>query len=301
MRRQPTFQLALIVLLSCLLHSPVVSAQGGERWFQVEVSIFTNENDADRNGETWTPGAVPLRYPGTMSRLQDLMDLLVIDDLLVSDTRATAAETQDDTNVVSLEDLIRSTGPMPPRPKGDFQFFDFARDAFVQLPPSESNFQQTNRAIERAAEHRLLYHAVWRQPVKGAAQATPLYIKGGLRYGSVNELQGDITIRFNPNADRVVIDADLWLAEFSIVPDGSVNWSLPNIPARVRRNFEQQQNNDGLEYHIRRIYRLNESRDMRSTEFHYLDHPALGLVILVEPYEVPPAPIFNDRPESALQ
>jgi len=278
-----------------------VSAQGAERWFQVEVSIFSNENEADRLAETWTPSVTPLRYPGTMTRLKDLMDLLVIDDLLITDTSATAVETQDDTDIVSLEDMIRATGPKPPGPASDFKFFDFARDAFVQLPPSESNFQQTNRAIERAAEHRLLYHAVWRQPVKGAAEATPLYIKGGLRYGNANELQGDITIRFNPNADRVVIDADLWLAEFSIVPDGSANWSLPNVPARVRRNFEQQQNNDGLDYHIRRIYRLHESRDMRSTEFHYLDHPALGLVILVEPYEVPPAPIFNENPASVLQ
>ena len=27
---------------------------------------------------------------------------------------------------------------------------------------------------------------------------------------------------------------------------------------------------------------------MRSTEFHYIDHPAMGIVILVKPIEVPP-------------
>ena len=32
---------------------------------------------------------------------------------------------------------------------------------------------------------------------------------------------------------------------------------------------------------------MQQTRDMRSREFHYLDHPALGLVILVEPYEIP--------------
>jgi hypothetical protein len=29
---------------------------------------------------------------------------------------------------------------------------------------------------------------------------------------------------------------------------------------------------------------------MRSNEFHYMDHPALGIVVQVEPYEVPDLP-----------
>ena len=30
---------------------------------------------------------------------------------------------------------------------------------------------------------------------------------------------------------------------------------------------------------------------MRSAEFHYIDHPAMGIVILIEPYEPPPLPL----------
>jgi len=33
---------------------------------------------------------------------------------------------------------------------------------------------------------------------------------------------------------------------------------------------------------------------MRSNEFHYLDHPALGIVIMVEPYQVPQLTLFDD-------
>ncbi len=32
---------------------------------------------------------------------------------------------------------------------------------------------------------------------------------------------------------------------------------------------------------------LNESRRMRSTETHYLDHPKLGLVVRIDPVEIP--------------
>jgi hypothetical protein len=33
------------------------------------------------------------------------------------------------------------------------------------------------------------------------------------------------------------------------------------------------------------FYHLTESRRMRSKELHYLDHPVLGVLLLVTPYE----------------
>ena len=44
----------------------------------------------------------------------------------------------------------------------------------------------------------------------------------------------------------------------------------------------------GLQYGINRVFHMQQSREMRSTEFHYIDHPAMGIVILVEPIEIPP-------------
>jgi hypothetical protein len=35
---------------------------------------------------------------------------------------------------------------------------------------------------------------------------------------------------------------------------------------------------------------MQDSRAMRSNEFHYLDHPAIGVLVQVFPYEPPPAP-----------
>lgn len=39
-----------------------------------------------------------------------------------------------------------------------------------------------------------------------------------------------------------------------------------------------------------RGFQLKESRRMRSTEVHYLDHPLFGMVVLVTPYELPAPP-----------
>lgn len=290
MRNQSCLPTLCATLLLSLLGYSVAFAQNEERWFQIEMSVFSNEDTADRESEYWSPGQEPLRYPGSMQRLRELMDLLAIDDLLLVDATLPVVPfttPQQAPAVQTVEDYIQRTGPHPASRGNGFAFFDFARDPYIRLPTSASNLQQTNQALERSPEHRLLYTAVWRQPVQGTADAVPLYVSGGESYGGTPELQGSVTIRFNANADRVVVDADLWLSEFSSVVDSPANWELPVVPARVRRNYEQVSNEEELDFRIRRIYQLRQSRDMRSTEFHYLDHPALGVVITVDPYEVP--------------
>ena len=113
----------------------------------------------------------------------------------------------------------------------------------------------------------------------------PIYIEGGLRYGDNHELQGSVTIRFNENEDRVVVDTHIWLIEYSIVKDSSSEWELPQIPESIR--IESRENSSSLTYFPNNVYVMEQSREMRSNEFHYLDHPALGLVISVKPYSVP--------------
>lgn len=296
--RNSTPSLPTILALLCgLAVASGVSAQDEERWFQVELSIFSNENPADREAEVWLPPAAPLAYPRNLQRLQEPLDQLMVPALLpVSEASATPPTPPLLWEELPMAARIAATGPFPARPAGDFHLFDFAQDPFLQLPASESSFQQTNRALERAADYRLLFHGLWRQPVKGSAEATPLYIEGGIPYGAQHELQGDLTIRFNEGADRVVIDADLWLSEFSIVGDNTQEWQLPQVPDAMHRGYDEVGLDNGLEYQIRRIYRLLDSRDMRSNEFHYIDHPAMGIIIMVQPYVVPPVPVPESDP-----
>ena len=121
--------------------------------------------------------------------------------------------------------------------------------------------------------------------MRQSSNAVPIYIEGGLRYGDNHELQGSVTIRFNENEDRVVVDTHIWLIEYSIVKDSSSEWKLPQIPEFIRR--ESRENSSSLTYFPNNVYVMEQSREMRSNEFHYLDHPALGLVISVKPYSVP--------------
>lgn len=279
-------------------------AQTSQRWFQIEVSIFSNESFTDRDEESWQANRNELNYPNPLRRLGQLSDLLITDQMIAD---AIAEPEQD--FVVAIQEApiqldeealaaaeqaerlaeILATGPSPARAEGDFKLYDFLRDSHVQLSNEDSDFQQTNRALERSSDHRLLFHGLWRESVADPRDAIPIYVQGGLRYGDQHELQGTITLRFNENRDRIVIDSNLWLTEYSASAALESEWQLPAIPDAVKTGLDSiERGEQNLLYGINRVFTMQQSREMRSTEFHYIDHPAMGIVILVEPYEPPP-------------
>ncbi len=270
-------------------------AAESSRWFQIEVSIFSNESQIDRNEEDWRAGELDLAFPAPMRRLNLLDGLLLLksfsESTALNDANPLEPVTIDLPVLTPAQEQLLPTGPQPLGETGNFRFYDFERDPYVQLPTSQSDFQGTNRALERTSANRLLYHGLWRQPVLGEDDATSLLVEGGLDYNGRHELGGSITIRFNDNADRVVIDANLWLTEFTAVERDNFDWQLPGLPEQLAAdNSTVQASPTGPVYFINRIYQMRQSRDMRSNEFHYLDHPALGLVVIVRPYDLPPRP-----------
>lgn len=244
----------------------------------------------------WQAGRQQLAFPNEMGRLQTLFDVLFVDSLLPDLDNGSNEPGVAPTPDQVLAERVEAVGP-PTKTEGNgFRFVDFARDSFLQLPDSESDFQQTNRALERSPDHRLLFHGLWRQPVENTPAATPILVTGGQQFGEHNELQGSITIRFNDNRDRVVIDADLWLTEFSTLALDNAEWDLPALPDGLLAGQQQgiAEANDATWYPIQ-VYHMQQSREMRSNEFHYLDHPAIGIVVTVFPYDVPS--LFQPEPD----
>ena len=254
-------------------HAGLAEAQGFQRWFQVEMTIFSNESGADREREVWDAANAELSYPPDMVRLGRLTDLLFLD---------WSASELDSEPLAPEFERLRDTGPFPAREESGFRFPDLQRDPFLELPASYSDFRQTNQAIERAGQYRVLYDAVWRQPVGDEGTETPVLVTGGGRFGALTELQGSVALHFNANRDRVIFSADLWLTEFGGATDGG-EWSLPPLPEEFRENA-----GDSAAAAISRVYPMRQLRELRSNEFHYLDHPALGIVVQISPYDRPP-------------
>lgn len=292
-----TINNTLIMCFGTLLAASSVIALSQERWFQIEISIFSNESPVGKSEELWQPARQQLAFPEKMRKLDNLIDILMLDSF---NSMNQAGIVSRETAVASLEqspeqreEIILTTGPQNQSINDEFRFFDFSRDDFLQLPPSSSDFQQTNRELERSPDHRLLFHGLWRQVVTNPAFAEPIYVEGGLAYGAQHELQGSLTIRFNEGQDRIVVDANLWFSEFSVVENLTEKWELPAPPKSIANFNDLETSNPDLIFHPIRVYHMQQTRDMRSQEFHYLDHPALGLVILVQPYEIP-NPISNN-------
>ncbi len=259
--QMPLFAATLAVAVLCA-HS--ASAQT-ERWYQIEISIFTNEF-SDLSQERWLHAeSADIQLPNNTVELRTVADFLMLDEWSAPDEPAAQQFTPGGLTPVGQAapgEAQELDEPMALRP-ARLQLPDIDRDAFLLLPGSSSSFSDTNRTLDQSAAHRLLYNAVWRQPVQSAANATPIRIRAGRETDNGHELDGSITIRFNPSGDRVVLDSDLWFRQ----PDDST-----------------------------RLLSLKQSRDMRSNEFHYLDHPAVGIVVMVFSYDRPPAPGDGQTP-----
>jgi hypothetical protein len=186
-----------------------------------------------------------------------------------------------------------------PLHNSEFRLPDPERDAFLALPASAHAFTDTNRALTSSPDYRVLYHNAWRQPLTGANQAVPVWVSGGGLFGDRHELEGILTLRFNPGQDRVVLDARLWLTQFSTMPPAAGNEiRLPDLPQSLVSTLTQAAANNALngiqasrDWFPAQVIPVVSSREMRSNEFHYVDHPAVGIVVQVFPYTVPPLPV----------
>lgn len=268
----------LILLVLTLTTAPSASAQDGNRWYQIEVTVFAHEN-SNTQQEQWPDENVLSVFPDTTRELDSVLNHLTMDDWSVLQPPAAS-------NPADLAEPAgeRSEGPAALR-SSNYRLPDVLRDAFVALPAADHDFTQTNRALTESAAYRILYHSAWRQPVMRADGATPIAIFAGREFGDRHELEGTLTIRFNQSRDRVLLDTQLRLNRFTV--------QAPE--QRSGAGQAQQQAN----YLVTQVFPMRDSRAMRSNEFHYLDHPAFGVLVQVFPYEPPAAPV-TAFPESPL-
>ena len=282
--RDSRFMVGTLLAALTMLFS--AQAAGQDRWFQIEATVFTNESRFDLDAEYWLPNQPELSFPESIRRLATVQDKLLIGAFLTAEynSQETAAAPNEET---LRSQRILSMGPEPERVADEFRLFDVLRDEYLDLPARLSDFSQTNRALERSPDHKLLFHGHWRQRVVSADEATSIYIEGSRRRDSLPILNGSLTIRFNDQKDRVVVDANLWLIEAAGNAERSAEWTLPEIPAAVSDPISGTTRSAKYPAASFRVYPMQQSREMRSNEFHYLDHPALGLIIAVRPYDLP--------------
>jgi hypothetical protein len=181
-------------------------------------------------------------------------------------------------------------GPIPPE-------YDPSL-TFKTLPQSRFQLQTEEKLLTGSNQYRILLHTAWIQPGMDPATALPVHINrtfltetpvvhslvppspgmppanlpapsGTTQTRSVLDGYIKIILTRYLHADvDLVYTTNLPVAAQPMVSNPPIDTSTPTLP---------------LNQPV--IYRLTESRRMRSKELHYLDHPVLGMLILITQYE----------------
>lgn len=168
--------------------------------------------------ETTLPEQIDPGYPDRIRRLLTPLDALAFDFRTDDEPDFPLEANGSASDPLAFETLSfdprapLTTGPDPAVTEGDFRLPDPVSDPFLDIDDQASGFKQHNQRLSSSGEHRLLYHAVWRQPVLNRSQAEAILITGGDRYGEHHELEGSVMLSFNVN--RIEVDARLWVATF---------------------------------------------------------------------------------------
>jgi hypothetical protein len=164
--------------------------------------------------------------------------------------------------------------------------------AFHRVPEGERFLGTEARRIGRSAGREVLAHLAWRQPFEAEAPAWPVLVLDGDDAAGTPALVGTVGV-----ALRRYLHAEIDLYRAEPLPvDAAPERALPG-PAEAP-SLPEPGPDAGLEAEAEPPrgtgwVHVQQSRRMRSGELHYLDHPRLGVLLRIEPWEpenLPTAP-----------
>jgi hypothetical protein len=282
----------------------------GFYWVEVEVTIFSSAYGSRPYSEVPVPDGNSLRYLPQLRLLANPADAYAFPFAPVVSIEATTVavtEIGDSNTEPPLLPPVLEGPVFSPAVPGAFKLLDVERDAYVALDRRFWRFNQLNSRLQSGAEHEVLWHQVWRQPLRPPAQTPALQIIGGNAFANHNSLEG--SLRLSSQAQGLVadLDANLWLTSFAGQPPEVTDeeWKLPAQPvlrqALPQESVLQLQDTENsaallqeavelvptVSWYPTSIWQLNQSRDVGPNALYYLDHPAMGLLIEIRPYLVP--------------
>jgi len=229
-----------------------------EGWYQVEMIVFARKDYAGQ--EHW-PSNIKLRYPG---------------------------------NWVALKSS--STG------------IDTSKEQFYTLSSNERLLNAQAQKLQRSGRTEVLFHNAWRQVISSKNNAKAIIINGGQTFGQHQSLEGSVRLSV---ATYLELQTNLWFAQFENNAGQELTRQWPEIPlspnkvtssanplsAESEMELDQALANDKAQqlgsnsstvqsggFVTKNIILLQQERDMRSSEIHYIDHPVVGIIIQVTPY-----------------
>lgn len=150
----------------------------------------------------------------------------------------------------------------------------FPENQFTELSQSNYTLNRIRDGLSPRAGYSVLFHRAWRQLAYDRNHAVD-YPVHSIAVNARDSIDGTVTLI----RERYLhLDIDLLLMQ----AENSTAVTYSDGPGNVP------------------VYRLNESRRVRSSEIHYFDHPRIGVIARVTPYNTPEQPAAAESPEDAL-
>lgn len=289
---------------------PAVTSAADNPWYQIELIVFAHHDDNAALEEHW-PDDVSLAYPSNIKTLFELTRLperveenfsttLEVDtpDLLAMleavNQEITARHDNPDISEataqtpVALENILIEDTPVAPDAPTDISEDAPLPLAFQKLDAGDEDLAEALGHLRRIDRYRTLFHQIWQQPLQDRQHSPSILVTGGDAYGKHFELEGSVKI----SVERYLhIDTDLWLHSFAPNFGQQATVQVPALPLQpedkpqdtINPLFAQFLNEEA--HVVSRTVTLRQSRRMRSGEIHYLDHPLMGVIVLVTPLE----------------
>lgn len=265
------------------------------RWMQVELVAFRHIG-ADEGGEKW-PAAPALSYPAPLRFLLEPG----------SPAHTAALEARDFERALQAE--AGSAAPPAPGTPQPVQESDELPGVLLSGP--DTVLADAAARIAAAPGYAVLAHLAWREPRLAEGSSEQVLVTGGATVGDHRELEGSIAIT---QSRFLHLDTRLWLNDFPS-PDeqpGADAVPLPPIPQPVLPQAPAQgagaSTPAGPEdaasappgealpptvgpvvsaepVRAKRTVLLTASRRIANGEVHYIDHPLLGLLVTVRPWD----------------
>jgi len=246
----PSHLLTLVSLLSSLTISAVATAQDEQRWYRIELLIFSHQSESAQTSETWDPTPV-LVYP---QRARFLVDPeLIAKNLAMFDATSEMDELghqtltiippppEDETEInkqgapepeevqAAPEEVLSAPEEVLPAPEevqaAPEELLPKTPTAFTLLPGSELEFRGKAAYMQRTGRYRTLFHETWVQPIASESSALPIIID---RSGDAEDwprLQGSIKFHLSR---YLHLETNLWLnTAGDYLPQ---DWQMPAAP-----------------------------------------------------------------------
>jgi len=237
----------LISALSLFALQTMAQGEDTERWFKVELMIFSHET-GHNSSEQWE--ATPeLAYPGAsrflvkpdqvkanLTQYENLADS-VVDEFgrqtltLLPTVELEAEEApygfDPGTGGRQPEEIEALQLPVEPNEPvvDELPQLPLKPTPFIALPSSERTFHGKAAYMQRSGRYRTLFHQAWYQPVASETQALPLVIDRSGDTGEWSRLQGSVKIHLSR---YLHIETNLWLNTDGHYLPGE--WRMPAPP-----------------------------------------------------------------------